>query len=375
MYEDVHEILAVGFLAHPVTIADVPVSLRSLNPADFYLARHRCGPAHSVSLWNNWLLASAVWMFDGQILLEDPNASYEVYRVCSNLPFQAKRTLLSVLKSLMIRVNKVVEITEAFCYEKESRVLWHSLGPRSIEFSGVPGAERVGISTPQRIWRLFNESEDERERWLGDWTRTKLLASTQAPKGIKKLNASDDEALQREERRRQSVMDKAYYKVVKGIDLDIPTGGSGRYQDIRMAVTEEELEEEMKKVRAGVKDQHDLIVDFYKRKVRERIEKERAEQRRRVEETERAMAKAGVNEPLRPMLMSGEEVQQQLSRRQIKRVIYGSKGDSLYDKYVKEDPIVGQVQTSRDGIPVAVPESGPSLQAKVAARKPTVRGE
>lgn len=379
IYQDVIESLTVGFLAQSVSVGGVPLSLRTLNTSDFYLNRHRCGPGHTMSQWNNWILATAVWMLDGQVLLEDPGSAYEVYRMCSALPWQAKLTLLGVLKDLMIRLNEAVQITEAFCYERESRVLWKTVGQDAPKRAGIPGVDRLGMSTPLRIWTAYNISEDSREQWLSDWTRTKLLASTQAPKGIKKLNASDEAAMQQEDRRRQSVLDRAYYKVAKGIDLDVPEGGDGRYQDIRMAVTPEELEDEMRKVRAGEKDQHDLVVDFYKKKVRDRIEKERESQRKRVERVEREMEAAGVNEPaLRPMLMSGEDVQRQLERKHVTRVYSDNKGNALYDKYIKEEPVVGSVSVPKDGLPVAMPtkpsDGSSTLQEQVEQRKPTLKG-
>jgi len=380
IYEDLQEILTVGFLSHSVSVSGVPVALRSLNPSDLYLMRHRAGPRTSTHTWNSWFLAHGVWMIGGQIILEDPSAAFEVYEMCSRLPKAAMSELMHLMSQLLLRSNKAVEMVESFCYENESRFLWRSYGHAILERSGVPGVERLGWSTIHRLWASFNTNEDVREEWMSRWTHTKLLASTQAPKGIKKLNSADEQALENENRRRQSIHDKAYYKVTKGIDLDIPQGGDGRYQDIRMAVTTQELEEEMRRVRAGEKDKHDQVVDFYKRRVRERIEKERADQRKRVARIEREMAAAGVNEPaLRPMLMSGEDVAQQLARKHSTRVIYGNQANELYDRYLKDEPILGTVAVPKGGMPTAMPaekaeQLGRTLQEQVAARKPTFGG-
>ena len=375
MYEDLIEILTVGFVAHSVTVGGVPLSLRSLNSTDLYLLRHRCGMRTSQRTWDSWLLAQSIWMFDGQIVLEDPSASFDVYEMCKDLPKEAQNVLLHVMKLLTIRLNQAIELTESYSYEAESRFLWRSYGHKILERGGIPGAPRIGWSTVHRIWASYNVNEDMREDWMSRWTQTKLIASTQAPKGIKKLNNADEEALNRETRRRQSVQDKAYYKIVENIDLDIPLGGDGRYQDIRMAVTEEELTEEMRRARAGEKDEHDLVVDFYKRKVRDRIENERRHQRERVERIEREMVAAGVDEPaFRPMLMSGEDIARQLAQKSTRTTVYSNQSNELYNKYLQKDPVVGTVSVPKDGTPTATPMSSGegTLQEQVARRKPTL---
>lgn len=374
MYEDLAEILQYSFLAKSVVVGDVVICLRSLLPADYHLLKLRAGPYGSVLDWNFWHLATCIWMVDGQILLEDQQATSEMRSLCKSLPVSVQRELLHVARSLMKRANAAIDLVEAYCYENDSRFLWAGFQDEIHIRNGIPGTEKLGVSPVQQMWFAFNRHEDEREASLEAWARVKLLAATQSPKGIKKLNQADKNAFEEEKRRRQRVQDTTYYKVMHGIDLDVQGTGSMRFQEIRAAATEADLIEEMRKVRAGEKDQHDLIVDAWKQKVKERVEAEREARKRRVEEIQQRLDEEGAKEPsLRPLMMSSEEIEKRMSRGKTAQVYHGPKGDYLYDKYLATGTPVGSVH-SKDGVPVPDNETRVPLQERVKNRKPTLQG-
>jgi len=146
-------------------------------------------------------------------------------------------------------------------------------------------------------------------------------------------------------------------------------GDPGKFASITHSISSEELEEEMRKVRMGLKDEHDLVVDYYKAKIREKVEVERQAQVDRVEKAQAAIEQAGIKETLQPLLMSAEDIAKKMGARRGAQIYESPKRSSLYEKYLKKDAVVGHVET-RGAQAIAVPDK--SLMDRVADRKVVV---
>jgi len=358
LYDDVRELLTPGFLSESVSINGTRLAVRSLSAADFYLLKHRAGSLDFTKAEvQHWYLATAVWMVGGQPILEDPQATPEIYEVVKDLPVGVLNELVYVTGRLQKRMEKAIGRVRAFNFESESRFLWAAFGDNPHGKSGVPGAGRLGLNPLHRMWIGFNRAEDEREQFQVEWMQTKLIAATQSPKGVKKLNQSDQAAQEREKQRRQAIMDAAFYESQgHTVDLKEVTKG-GQFGGIKLAVTPEELEDEFRRWKAGIKDDHDRVVDYYKAKVAQRVEAERAEQRARIEAAQRAAEAEGFAEPsLRPLAMDAEEIRARFRTGGTSKVYYGTKANSLYERYIANEPEAGAI-VMRGGQPVSVPES------------------
>ena len=105
IYTDVEALLSPGFLSHSMAVSGVSLAMRSLSPGDAFLLRHRVGTKHTDREWRDWVLASSIWMVDGQPLLEDPHATHRVYRSIRALPRRVSDILFSVFTGLFNRVT------------------------------------------------------------------------------------------------------------------------------------------------------------------------------------------------------------------------------------------------------------------------------
>jgi hypothetical protein len=375
VYEDVRDLLSPGFLSESVTVNGTRLALRSVSRADHFLLKYRAGSTdYTEPEVQFWFLASAVWMVGGQSVLEDPQATPTVYEALRALPVSALSELLFVQARLSDRFNDAMGRMRGFNFEDESRFLWRAYGENILTGSGIPGAERLGLNPFHRMWIAFNKADDEREQFQVGWMQTKLIAASQSPKGVKKLNASDQQAQEREKARRQAIMDAVFY-ASQGHDIDLQdVSKRGRYAGIKTAVTPEELEDEMQRWRAGVKDDHDVVVDFYKRRISDRVEAERAEQRNRVIAAQRAIEAEGYTEPsLQPLVMQADEIRRRF-RAGTSKVYYSPKANSLYERYLAHEAEPGQI-VMRGGQPVSVPEGDAvSLQEQVQKRRRAMRG-
>jgi len=181
--------------------------------------------------------------------------------------------------------------------------------------------------------------------------------------------------LSRETARRQSIMDAIYYES-QGHKIDLKEiSKSGTYGSIKAAVTPEELEDEMQRWRLGVKDDHDVIVDNYKRRIAVRIEQERHDQQMRIEASQRAAEASGWQEAsLQPLMMGAAELRERFRKQHTAQVVYGTKANTLYERYIEHEAEPGTI-VLRGGQPVSVPEGEAApLQSQLERRMRAMRG-
>lgn|GEM_PF-1593198 len=367
MYADVRHLLTPGFLTETVRINETALVLRTFNRGDYFMLLNR-GVESENPAFLDWIIAAAVWVVDGQPVLEDPSATYHIREMCAGFPRVIKHDLMAVVGHLRERVETALNRVEAFFYEDESRFIWRAHGPRITGATGVPGSERLGVNALQELWIAYNEVEDHRESFVAQWTQTKLIAQTMAPKGIKKLNKSDEMAQRRLDQEREAVRTKAYYQFIGREELAakrVPEQSNSPYVERYVVRSVEDMQEEYRKWRQGIKDEHDLIVDAYKAKIREKMERERHEREERIVEVDRAMETEGVSEPpLRNVLGRIESMEPGWAKG--KRIYSGGKSERLYERYLKNDVVPGAIRM-KDGQAISVPDT---LQERVEARKP-----
>lgn len=372
MYADVRAMLTPGFLTDSLAVNGIQIALRTFNRADYFLLRHRSGVTLEDTKIVDWVIAASIWLLDGQPLLEDPETVHRIYQVCRTWPVTIKNEIMGILDQLRKRVDEAVEMGESFFYEDESRVMWRAYGARVNHEYGLPGSERLGLNAIQEMWIAYNDIEDERESFMQDWTAAKLVAMAMSPKAIKKLNSSDESSSRQLKAERQAKKDQTYFNWIGRSDLAAKAtpGRSGEFSDVQMALTVEELQDDYRRWRAGVKDEHDRVVDGYKSAIRQKIEGERQAQQDRMAEVEAMLAAEGLEDQPLGSLFNIEKLRPAVQRHAA-RVHTQGKGGRLYDKYVKNPSIPGHI-AMRQGRPVATPNDPETLMDKIAARKPVV---
>jgi len=387
IYRDVEELLITGFLSHRVQVGRLDISLRSLSPGDLFLLNHRCGRNPGNKVWKVWVVATGIWMVNGFCLLEEPHAVNRMHRIVRGLPEPTIEILFSLVMGLYNRTTTALHRTEAFCYEPYSRSLWRMCGRNtsSDKMTGIPGGERLGQNYVQRTWVAFNLGEDARDEMLHRWNAAKLIASASSPKGVRSLNAADERLHQREEDRRRQVIEAVVRKILYGEEEEQEkASGSWKVQvqgqsvdvpAVKVAKTDAELEDQFRAWVAGEKDWHDIVVDTYKERIRQRFEKEKKE---RTDAIDAAMQRAGTTgqtnmvgytidqlREVRPDLVAERPVS--------RRVFDGDAPASLYQKYLREDANPGRLHADESGVyesPAPPASPSESLQEKIQGRRP-----
>lgn len=352
-YKDVEDLITVGFLTHPVRIHDTRISLRSLCPGDLTLLRIRSEGLVSYE-WQQWVVASSIWMIDGFNLLEEPHAVPRIYRSLDYLPPLGKEILFHLVLGLFARQGQAFDATEIFCYETHSRYLWKGLQGSPLENNGIPGSSRLGTNAAQQMWSIFNQAEDLRQEDEARWNGFKLVASAMSPKGIKKLDQKDSQNKLNEKERRQAALDRFFY-IQTGV-IKPPKKGevSSDSSVVPGPKSTEELEDEMHRWVTGQDDFHDQVVKNYKRRIAQRYMQEKEEREARAEMLRQRIETQEGEQPL--VGYTEGQMKDMLKDRKpgapgVKWVPGGQQAsrDYLYERYLDKEPDSGLLRPGPDG--------------------------
>ena len=163
-----------------------------------------------------------------------------------------------------------MELAQAFAYEPYGRHAWYTNGRK------VPQNSFNMINGVQTLWQFVNLVEDRFDEVEVSWNHSKFIASSMSPKGVKKQQSKDDQAKKKRDSEREEYILKSLKFIQTGDVNDKPL--------VVNAKTDDELMEEYKRWVAGEQDNHDLIVQNYKDRIREGMAIRDAEAAARVKE-------------------------------------------------------------------------------------------
>lgn len=275
MYADLCELLAPGFLSASIDLEGHRYSLRSLSQNDLFFLRKYVND--NDPSWRLHLISHSIWMVDGVPLLEDATLAHRVvYDHLKNSSRVLTRAMMGTVLGFFSRMREANQYLEAYLYEEDSRRMWGGLGhgahPLWVK-SSIPGTDKLGLNSLQSAWISWNQSVDVREEQEYLWSNTKVMVSLQSHKAYESLTSKDKARDDREEARRQTAKEKAYQRFLHGDAENLEESESAR---ATRTLTNEELEEEMRRWISGDMDRHDLIVESYKNRIRqEQEERER----------------------------------------------------------------------------------------------------
>lgn len=292
LYRDVEELISTGFLTYTFTVKGVTLVFRSLSPSDFVRLQARTQHLREHYPALSWTLASSVWMINGYEISRDPkdNAAFHLRELFGQLHSSLLDVLGNVVTSFTYRVSRAVRLTEAFCYETYSRSLWRMQGSPA-------GRDARDDSVVRRMWVAYNQVEDLDQEDQRLWSHTRTVVGSMSNKGAKYITTELKKAADKEKTRRQAVIESAVNWVIRGDERKKPlkvilNGKEVEVPVIHSAQTQEDLEDEMRKVFTGEKDYHDLIVDQYQKSVKQRVLAKREERQRMILEARRLSEEA-----------------------------------------------------------------------------------
>jgi len=352
-FEDVEKLLSPGFLSHPVKVAGVTLHVRSLGPGDIFMLRAR-GEGVDHYEWRLWMVASSIWMINGRTVLGQDSVIPFLTEFLRGMPKSIVNVLFYLILGLFSRAQEAVESVQVYCYEQMSRYKWSTYGgDQAFVASGVPGAAALGTNGVQQIWQAYNTLEDSRLATEQQWEGFKLVASSNAPKAIKKLDTRDQQKRKDEQQRRERELDLFFYKKLGIVTEDGEIqGADGSIHRLKGDKTVEDLEDEMRRWVTEDYDLHDAVVAEYKADIRakqEAVRVRREAYRLALQKKREEMDQdRGEFKPQPLMAMTAEQLQHMLASKGGKPGVAflpaPPKADRVFDKYVGEEPDTGSLQ-------------------------------
>lgn len=338
VYNDLKDLIEIGYLTHNLIVNGVPLVLRSLFPAE----------AREISLqtygqpffqYRKYFVVRSIFSVRGVVLTER-FLSPEILELFDSFPKKLINRLFYEARSLLYRYSSCFVLVESFSFQPSSRTLWFSSG-RKIPQNSF-GLEN-GL---QSLWQVFNHYEDLRDDYEQHWGNTKFLGSALSPKGVKKIYQKDKTAKAEEKSRRAKVTQEAIARYTG--TYVAPTEEEQAKPILVSAKTEEELMAEYHRWVRGEKDRHDLMVEKYKNDIRNRMAEQEIQHKKRMEElTEKEERGVFASTSLAPATI------EQLEAAGFKKGIRTLKGESqrnrLYNRYLDGEEVHGNFFVGADG--------------------------
>lgn len=290
-YEDIETLIAPGFLSKQASVHNVPFSFRSLYPRDLFLLRNWTSGGRD---WRTWAVATSIWMVDGLPLFR---AGVESVRILAQwvgtLPTGYLERLFALVTTLYKRSREAMDDIQPYLYEARSRQLWNSTNRGVVfddRFFGIPGVQDLGRNHVQKIWTVWNQNEDQTSNDRLQWQMTKSIISAHAPKGARRMNATDKTRERAESERRERVLDMFYYRKmgVLGDDAVLYDAQGQPITRIGGASTPAELADEFLRWVRGEEDLHDTVVREVKERILRNMEAAEQEKRQAIQQSRQA---------------------------------------------------------------------------------------
>lgn len=370
LYADVESLLHPGFLTHMSALAGHKIHLRSLCDSDLFLLRSRSMHASNLE-WRAWVVATGIWMLDGDICLGQPDAPPALFKTLLASSRRVIDCLFSQMAGLFLRSRAAFQAATVYCLEDTSRHLWLSTGrERSFDAVGVPGAERLGRNPVQQFWVAFNLIEDQVAAQDLQWEGHKLVAATNNPKFIERLRQQETGARRQKEDERGQRLDDFFFSRAR---METPHASSSNARGVLKST--QELAEEMRRWVVGEMDEHDLIVHQYRESVRQQqmaAERRRQELQEMLTRTREELADV----PTQLVAISADHLDRLLSERGQRPGVSYIHNPSQQDKLLREaSPGNLQVVDGRVVDPLSQGDlDNRTLQSLISGRHPSFGG-
>lgn len=309
---DAGALITRGFLTRRLTVLDSVIILKSINYHEFEEIKDwvpESNTRQQVFLHNLFYLSYSVFKVDGQNFLTNrvEKIPYLVDQF-GRWPKPLMTAIIQLLEGFNNRYKVAMRDLKFWFAQEESRARWMASRGASLtdpSMTGIDGTQFLGLNELQSFWSFLNVLEDRRHTDYTIMSAARLAATAINPKGMRGVNAKSEAAHNKAEE---------YLKNLrrgvdgKGTQLGMPTTSPE---------TTEELLEEVRKSQAGIKDEHDLIIEKYEQEIRNQLQdrsRELQQKSRRQVEVEGEILDPGTVNSSAPLQVTEEQMLEMLKK-------------------------------------------------------------
>jgi hypothetical protein len=271
-------------------------------------------------------------MINGYNFLIDRNSNIsKLISFYNNIAVTSVQNIMDSVNEVYKEYIDSLDFLEGFCYSDKSRVLWNIYkGSNNVSLCGIEGIANLGINSTQESWIVINRQLDEEEEYNKDFRLSLMVASSMNGKGCQKIESQYDFHKRELEELRKDIIKYGYDKrrVLKSKEEN-----KGWAVPLK---TREDMVRELNRQMSGDKDKHDVFVDDWIKK-----QKEKVEETKRLSEEKQKIFRDKVSKDIDftkmedSRMATPEEVKRLMKSKTIRGV--DSPSDPLEKKYSTED--------------------------------------
>lgn len=324
-YRIIESIVTQGFLSEKISVGGHSFLLKNITDKEYNLLQNIYPDEKSSETFLRRLCYCLVFVDDMNFLVKRRNGFFDTSGILRKFPDVVVVRLLKAVNALNEIYIDAIDFLEGFCYTQKSRYLWRVLDLYNRDaFTGIEGSNLVGMNSVQENWIAINKKLDDEEDYGKDFQIGLMITASNNHKSAKKISRNYDFHKKELDELRAEIAKYGYNK--RRVEEQ-----KKKAQWAPPVSSREDLVRELYKQMRGEKDRHDLFIEEWVKKERQKAEeaKKKAEQRQQdfrkkiqeVDDLEREDSRA----------VSPEEMKKVMEERKDKR------SDNYMSAYEKSD--------------------------------------
>jgi hypothetical protein len=201
----------------------------------------------------------------------------ELINFYNKLPSPITNILIKIITNLNNVYSESLKYLEGFCYSSKSRYLWSIMDIYNrSSYVGIKGIDELGLNNVIENWIYINKKIDEEEEYNKLLNLVILIVGSNNNKAAKAITRNYENH-QKEIKELREEICKYGYNQKREIENE-----RKREEWVAPLLTREDLVKELYRQASGYKDKHDLFIEEWLKKQREKKEQLEKEKKQKV---------------------------------------------------------------------------------------------
>lgn len=271
-YKDLEQILFRCFITEPIYIGGVPILLKSLSEHEFDYINETYFFLDNEEEKFLYYAAYSFLQVEGKSVLEHRPESLEyIVSIIQHWPDHIFTDIAVKMSEFKNRVERALPLLEVYSYTDASRMRWFAYKNRILnepQITGWAGTDKIALSSAQLSWITLNRMEDERLHYEALNDASRFVATVYNAKGMKTINEDESTRRKMEMNRRREAIEEINRMYDEGLEDELETKSFVLTEEERRNMDSKDLAEELRRMKEGIKDEHDLGVEAYERELK-----------------------------------------------------------------------------------------------------------
>lgn len=263
-YKNIEKIICYGFLYEKVSIKGFDIIIKSITNKEYDRLELLYSNDKDYELYS---LAFCTAFINGiNFISNRENRILELVNFYKKAPSFFVNLIIKAVSMLNSIYLESLDYLEGFCYSPISKYLWSILDPyKRSSFVGIKGIDEIGLNSVIENWIYINKKLDEEEDYNRLLEMTLLIVGASNYKAARTLSRNHEN----HQRELKELRDEIFkYGCNKNREIK---NNEKREEWTPPLLTREDLVKELYRQASGYKDKHDLFIEEWIQKQREKV--------------------------------------------------------------------------------------------------------